>query len=403
MPRFIYKAKQGPDRIVEGELDAPSRAAALAAIDKMGCTAVSVEEKAGAGDGARGRAFIFGRVTSRDISVLTRQLASLTKSGVPILRSLATLVEQTENPKLRKIMAAIENSVRDGNMLSDAMSKFPEVFSGLYVNMVRAGESAGILDTILNRMADALEREEDMRRKVQSAIAYPALILAMGVVTVFVLLAFFLPRVVALFKDYKSLPIPTKMLIGLSDFVSGSWYWILIVAILLFAVFRRLTAMEAGRSFLDLLKLSLPLVGVAMQEADIARFARTLSLLIEAGIPLDRGLTLAANTMKNSVLGHEIEQLRNQTVVQGMQISVGLKKAKYFPPLVANMAGVGEEAGRLDESFAEIATFYEKDVDQRTRMATSLLEPILILAVGAIVGFIVAAMLLPIFKLSTAL
>lgn len=400
MPRFVYKAKQGPDRIVEGELDAASRAAALAAIDRMGCTPVSVEEKAAGRRGSAG-GFSFGHISNREIVVFTRQLASLNKSGVPILKSLSTLVEQTENPRLRKIVSAIEDSVRDGNMVSEAMSRYPDVFPALYVNMVRAGESAGILDTILVRLADSLEKEEDLRRKVQSATAYPVLILAVGVVTVFVLLAFFLPKIVELFKDYRQLPLPTRMLIGLSDFFSKSWHWVVIISVLIFAVFRRLVAMEAGRSVYDLMKLYLPLVGVPMLEADMSRFARTMSLLIEAGIPLDRGLTLAANTMKNSILRQEVEELRNQTVVQGMPISTGLKKARYFPPLVANMAGVGEEAGRLDESFAEIAAFYEKDVDQRTRLATSLIEPILILTVGAIVGFIVAAMLLPIFKLST--
>ncbi|MBA4387803.1 MAG: hypothetical protein C0404_07470 [Verrucomicrobia bacterium] len=402
MPRYIYKAKKGPDTVAEGELDAASRNAALAALDRMGYTPVWVHEKEMART-KKSRMLHLGRISSRDISVFTRQLASLTKSGVPILRSLSTLVDQTENPTLRKIVADIENTVRDGNMVSEAMAKYPSVFPQVYLSMVRAGESAGVLDTMLVRLADALESEDDLRRKVQSATAYPALIVAVGAITVFVLLAFFLPRVTALFKDSRMLPLPTKILMGISDFFSGNWYWIVIVGLLLFAVFRKLIAMESGRSFVDFVKLHLPLVGKPMQEADIARFARTLSLLIQAGIPLDKGLTLAANTIRNTIMRGELEKVRSQTVVQGLQLSTGLKQARYFPPLVANMAGVGEESGRLDESFAEVASFYEKDVDQRTKLATSLLEPVLILVVGAVVGLIVAAMLLPIFQLSTTL
>lgn len=401
MPTFIYKAKDGPGKTVEGELDAESRAVAVADLDVMGYSPVWVREKDT--DSGKTAAFRSRKISQRDITVFTRQLASLTKSGVPILRALSTIGEQTENRNLRTVVEDLESTIRDGNMLSDALAKYSELFSELYINMVRSGESAGILDTILFRLTEAREKEDEMRRKVQSAIAYPMLIVFVGIVTVFVLLAFFLPRVVDLFKDYRDLPLSTRFLIGTSNFFAQNWYWIVLAVFLLIAVFKRLASLEKGKTFIDRIKLHMPLVNRFIRESDIARFAGTLSLLIDVGIPIDKGLALSANTLRNTVLRDEIEKIRQDIVRQGLPLSAGLKRTRYFPVFVANMAAVGEEAGRLDESLAEIALFYEKEVDQQSKLAVSLLEPVLILAVGVIVGFIVAAMLLPIFKISTAL
>lgn len=401
MPIFIYKAKDGPGKTVHGELNAESRSAAVADLDVMGYSPVWVREKdtdSGQIRTRRGR-----RISRRDVNVFTRQLASLTKSGVPILKSLYTIGVQTENSRFRRVVEDLESIIRDGNMLSGALSKYPVLFPELYINMIRSGESAGILDTILFRLVEAREKEEEMQRKVQSAIAYPLLVVIVGAVTVFALLAFFLPRVVGLFDSYGDLPVPTKILIGMSGFFSRYWYWIVLIVVLLIAVFRRIASLDKGKTFVDRIKLHIPLINRFIRESDIARFAGTLSLLIDAGIPIDRALSLSANTLHNTVLRDEIEKVREDTVQQGMPFSAGLKKTRYFPPLVANMAAVGEEAGRLDETLAEVASFYEKEIDRQSRLATSLLEPILILVVGGIVGFIVMAMLLPIFKIGTTL
>jgi len=403
MPTFIYKAKSGPGKTVEGELAADSKPAAVAALEAMGCSPIWVAEqpqKAGAGRASRRHD---RRISSRDVTLFTRQLASLTKSGVPILKALSTIAEQAENGRFQALVHDVEHTIRDGTMLSGALSKYPAVFSSLYVNMVRAGESAGVLDTTLNRLADARERDDEVRRKVQAAIAYPLLIVTVGLITVFVLLAFFLPKIIGLFKDYKDLPWPTRALMGISGFCSENWYWILIAAVLLLAVIKRLTSVEKGRAWLDETRLRLPLIGRFVLESEMARFARTLSLLIQAGIPIDKALSLSGDTLRNVILRAEVEEMRKNTVLQGVPISVGMKKSGRFPPFIANMTAVGEEAGRLDESLDEVASYYEKDVEQQTRLATSLLEPILVLVVGAIVGFIVAAMLLPIFRLSTTI
>lgn len=402
MPTFTYKAKSGPGKTVEGELAADSKTAAVAALEAMGCSPIWVAEqqKAGPGRASRRRD---RRISSRDVTLFTRQLASLTKSGVPILKALSTIAEQAENGRFQTVVRDLERTIRDGTMLSGALSKYPAVFSSLYVNMVRAGESAGVLDTTLNRLADARERDDDVRRKVQAAIAYPLLIVTVGLITVFVLLAFFLPKVVGLFKDYQDLPWPTRALMGISGFCSDNWHWIVIAVVLLLAVAKRLTSVEKGRVWLDETRLRLPLIGRFVLESEMARFARTLSLLIQAGIPIDKALSLSGDTLRNAILRAEVEEMRKNTVLQGIPLSAGMKKSRRFPLFIANMTAVGEEAGRLDESLDEVASYYEKDVEQQTRLATSLLEPILVLAVGAVVGFIVAAMLLPIFRLSTTL
>ena len=400
MPSFAYKAKHGPGKTVTGNVDAESRASAAADLEAMGYSPVWIRE-ADDGAGGKGRPRRRrGRIRQRDVTVFSRQLASLTKSGVPILKALSTIEGQTDNGAMRRVVGELEATIRDGSMLSEAMSGYPSVFPELYINMVRAGESAGLLDTMLLRLAEAREREEEMRRKVQAAMAYPTLVLVIGVATVFVLLAFFLPKIIDLFDGYEDLPLPTRVLIAGSEFCSTHWYWIVIAAGLVAAVFSRLAAMERGRMFVDRIKLHLPLMKGFVLESEIARFGRTLALLIGAGISIDKALSLSAETLHNSVLRDEVERARDGTVNQGSPLSEGLRQAQHFPAMVANMCAVGEEAGKLDESLSEIASFYEGEVNQRSRIVTSLLEPILILVVGGVVGFIVAAMLLPIFKLS---
>jgi type II secretory pathway component PulF len=401
MPLYAYKVKRGPGRAIEGVIEAASQAEALERLERDGASPVWVRETDETATRRRRSWRSDRRITPRDVTVFTRQLASLIRSSVPILRALATIADQTENVRFRRIVEGIAADIREGGMLSDAFAREPALFPELTVSMVRAGESAGLLDVILERLADAREAEEEVRRKVQAAMAYPLLVLAVGAATVFTLFAFFLPRVVELFRDVRDLPLPTRLLIGTSDVFARYWAPMLIAVLTLAVVYRRLMAADAGRAAIDGLTLRVPLLGRFVREAEIARFARTLGLLIRAGIPIDRALDLGAQTLANSVMRAEIEVVRHNTVQQGARLSEGLKRSDHFPPFVANMAAVGEEAGRLDESLAEIATFYEREVEQQSRLATSLLEPILILGVGLIVGFIVASMLLPIFQLST--
>ena len=400
MPKFTYKAKQGPDKSVEGEIFAETEASALSKLEGMGYVPVWVREQGLESHDGGGRAAL-KRVTRRDLNIFTRQLAGLIRAGVPILKALRTVKEQSSNKRLQLTVEKLAASVRDGRTLSDALSAHPRLFSELYVNMIRSGESGGVLDVILMQLADAGEKEEEVRRKVQSAVAYPALVLLVGAATVFTMLVFFLPKITKLFENFQDLPLPTRVLLKMSDLCSDYWHVALLPLILLGLILARLTSGGAGRTVIDRLKLSLPVVGRLIKEASIARFARTLSLLIRAGIPVEKGLTLSAETLNNSVLKTSIEGVKERIVQHGSSIAAGLERDQFFPVFVRNMVAVGEEGGSLEEALAEAAQFYEKEVEARISTITSLIEPMLILVVGGAVGFIVFAMLLPIFDITT--
>jgi type IV pilus assembly protein PilC len=382
-------------------VEAFSRAEAADVLNGRGLVPIYIEEKQGGGTELK-RPWT-RRIRRRDVVVFTYQLASLIRSGVPILRALSTIREQTDHPRFRQLVGGIEASIRDGEMLSDALQRHGAHFPELYVSMVRSGESGGVLDTVLTRLGEAMDKEEEMRRRAQSAMAYPLLTLSVGILTVFILLTFFLPRVLSLFDEYESLPLPTRILVGISNFCETNWYWLVLGVLLLVAIFRRMATHERGRLYVDGLKLKLPLIGTFILLTDIARFSRTLALLLQSGLSIDRVLLLGAQTASNHVLREEIDDVRRQTVSQGIPFSEGLKRARNFPVFVSNMCAVGEEAGRLDESLDEVAVFYERQVERQSRVAIYQHEPIQILVVGALVGFIVAAMLLPIFELGTRL
>lgn len=402
MPTYRYKAKRGPEKTVEGEIVADSPSGAVARLDGMGMSPVWVRESEGSAHGGRRRGMV-RRVAPRDVTMFTYQLASLVKAGVPILRSLSTVAEQTESGAMKHVVELVRARVQDGGMLSEAMEEHPRCFPPLYISMVRAGESAGLLDTVLLRLAETREKEETVRRQVQTALAYPMLILVVGAGTVFVLLAFFLPRVAELFRDVRNLPLPTRVLLAISDGVRDGWPWMLLAVGLGLAVFNRLLAMDRGRLAADRLKLRMPAVGRFLLHADLARLARTLGLLLEAGVAIDRALALCAGVVHNRALRQGVEDIRMLVVHQGLAFASGVRRSNLFPPLFANMTAVGEEAGRLDAALLDVAGFYERDCEQRGRLVTSLLEPVLILIVGALVGFIVAAMLLPVFRLTSGL
>lgn len=403
MPLFAYKAKEGPAKTIEGELEADTRTAALARLETMGLSPIAVVEieRRRAEKEAHG----IGPVRTRDITLFTRQLASLIRGGVPILRALSTVQEQAARPRFRKVVEDMKLAVRDGRMLSDALLAYPKLFPELYVNMVKAGEASGVLDTILYQMAEAREKDEETRRKVRVATAYPCLILIVGGITLFILLSFFLPKVTALFESYNriQLPLPTRILMGISNWFGHFWPMILAGFLLVIVLLQRLTTIDKGRLVLDGVILRLPLIGDFILESDWARFSRTLALLLRTGVAVDKAIMLGANTMRNSVLRAEVSETARRTVQQGLTFSSGLKRAEHVPPFVGNMAAVGEETGKLDESLEEVAQYYERSLDERSGLMTALLEPLLILGVGGCVGFVVSAMLLPIFELSAHL
>ena len=401
MPTFAYKAKQGPDKTVEGEIAAENRSAAVARLERMGCSPLSLEEVAGtrrAVSGSRLR-----KIKERDITVFTRQLAGLLRAGVPILRALTTIQQQTENASLQALIMEITGAVRDGRAFSESLARYPALFTDLYINMARSGESAGMLDEILMRLAEARENDDELRSRVLAAIAYPALVLSVGALSIFVILTFFLPRIMHLFEGTAVvLPFPTRMVLAVSSVFSHYWGILVIVAGIAVLLVRRYFKTETGRMALDGALLRMPVIGAFARDTDIVRFARTLALLVKAGILVDRALTLSGNTLMNRRLRAAVLAAADETVRQGATVATGFKRRPEIPEFVTNMVAVGEESGHLDEALLEVASFYQRELDRDLRQVTTLLEPVLILLVGIVVGFIIFAMLLPIFQIGQA-
>ena len=398
MPTFAYRAKKGPDQAVDGQLVAENQQAAVARLESQGLSPVWVRESPDRPAGASWRRR--RSVSARDVTVFTRQMSGLLKSGVPILKALATISDQTENEIFRAVVSRILHDVRDGSRVSDAMARHRACFPQVYVNMVKAGESAGMLDEVLMRVAEAREAEDELRGRVIAAMAYPGLVLSVGAVSVFVILAFFLPRIMHLFEGTMGvLPLPTRIVLGLSDALARCWVWMIVGGGLAGLAFRRYLATGAGRLACDRLVLRLPVIGRFMRDTDIVRFSRTLALLVRAGIPIERAIDLSGNTLVNRRLRAAVLNVGQATVRTGASLATGFSREPAIPPFLTNMIAVGEEGGRLDEALLEAAAFYQRELDRGLRLVTTLIEPALILLVGAVVGFIIFAMLLPIFQI----
>lgn len=386
---------------MEGSLEAETEQEALAKLSQMGYFPLSIQREETSPQGqAAPRSFrLFTRIRRRDITLFTRQLADLLESGLPLMRTLDVLREQMENPRLQEVLADLASQIRDGRSLSDALAIYPRVFSPLYVSMVRSGEVGGMLGEVLARLADFAEKEEELHVKMRSALAYPILILLVGMGTIAVLLMFVVPKLVLLFQEVgQILPLPTRVLIGLSQwFVS---YWWLVVSIAGLGVFlvRRGGLSQGARLAIDRIKLRLPVCGSLIKKVEIARFARSLATLLSHGVPILQGMQVVVQAAGNELLRGELQQIGEQ-LKGGDSLSQGMRRGRIFPALVTHMVAVGEEAGSLDRSLFKIADTYEREADRAMKLMTSLVEPVMILIMGSLVGFIVIAMLLPIFEI----
>ena len=409
MPKFIYKAKKGPTDVVEGEIIADSQDHVVTKLDEQGLIPVSIEEKGAGGGGVEKKAGMREKQVSAsrnrkirpsDVDAFTWQLASLVKARVPILRALSLIAQQTDNPSLRVVVEDMRNQVKDGKTMSETMRHYPKLFNNLFLSLVKSGEQGGVLDEVLYKVAEHREKEQQMRRKIQSALAYPIVMLVVGVGTVFVMLTFFMPKFIGIFdRMNRELPLPTKLLIGVSNFMSEHWLWFLIAFGCVLVVFGRVRPSSKKKFFFDMIKLHMPLVKQFIRNAEIAKFCRTLGMLLKNGLTVYDSLALATNTLDNDALRKQLENTGKEIVNQGITLSASLGKVKIFPNFVINMIAVGEEGGKLEESLSGVASTYEKQVDQAIGIMTSLIEPLLILSVGGVVGFIVFAMLMPIFDI----
>ncbi len=405
MPRFIYKAKKGPGKIIEGTIDAETRDKAISQLIGKGYVPIQVKEE------TKGRSktknphssFKFSsRIRPIDVTLFTQQLTSLVRSKVSLLESIGILLRQTENKHMKDILSDVYAELKDGKSLSDSLNKYPKVFSPLYINMVRAGEFGGVLENSLIRLDKFREEEEEMRSTVTSALAYPIFIVIVGIITIIVLITFAVPRLTVLFEEsQQALPFVTKVMISIGTKMKNYWYWLVIILSGMFFMFKRRGISDKEKIVLDKLRLKIPVFGVMIKKASLARFARSFGVLLGASIPVIQAIRIAILTLDNQIFKRALEKVE-KSIVDGAPLAKSIESSSYFPPFMVNMIAVGEKGGNLEGVLLEVAHSYEREVRKMIKIITSLLEPAIILVMGLIVGFIVFAMLLPIFEINLA-
>jgi type IV pilus assembly protein PilC len=398
MATYAFKALDLAGAATKGEMEAGDKQAVAAQLRSKGLIVVDIEERVPASAGdilAR-----FRRVKADELVIATRQLSTMVNSGMSLLRSLYVIEEQTENDKLRDIWIEVRKDVEAGLALSDALAKHPDLFNDLYVAMVQAGETGGILDSTLVRVAEQLEKDAALRRQIKAAMIYPALIGGFALVVLFALVAFLVPVFEKIFKDFGGeLPAITKFTVFLSHMVTKRWYVMFGIAFGVVWVFRKWKNSERGRMQWDRLKLKFPMkIGDIVQKVALARFSRTFSGLIAAGVPMLEAIDITGKTSGNKVVEKAMDDVRESVKKGGSLTAPMTAVPEAFPVMVTQMIGVGEETGALETMMTKVADFYEEQVEAAVKALTSILEPIMIVVVGAIVGFIVIAMYLPMFK-----
>jgi type IV pilus assembly protein PilC len=394
MPTFEYTARTTTGEESTGTMDASSREEVVQQLRKNRMQVVRVREKKRRKTG--------GRVPTRDIVVFTRQFATMVNSGLPLVQALDILAKQTENNQLAETTKQVVYDVESGHTLADALEKHPRVFTQLYVNMVAAGEAGGILDTIMLRLATFLEKNDAIVRKVKGAMVYPGVIFSVAGICIAVLLIFVIPTFQAMFDSVGvPLPLPTRVVIGISDFLQNFWHVLIVATIALVLAVRAYYGTDNGRLVIDKMLLQAPVVGDLLRKSAVSRFTRTLGTLLASGVSILDGLEITARTAGNRVIHDAVMESRG-SIAGGDTIAGPLEKSQVFPPMVTSMIAVGEATGGLDEMLSKIADFYDDEVDTAVGTLLSLLEPIMIVFLGVIVGGMIVAMYLPIFDMINA-
>lgn len=403
MPQFQYEVKKGPEEKLSGTLEADSQRAAVARLREMGYFPLNVErvEEDGGSKALVKRAFQRIRLSERNI--FFRQLANLTESGMMLTRALRTIAKQGENPQLVAVVDEIRESVQQGNSLADALAEHGRLFPPLYINLVRAGETGGMLDDVLWRIVAFGEQEESLRGKFVTALIYPIFLSIISAISVFILVSFVFPKFIGIFNEFNAaLPLPTVIVMAICNFM-GTWWWAVLLCLAAggwgsVQWFRS----ESGRQQWDRFVLRVPVVRTLVQRYEMAKFARTLGTLLDNGVPILTTLEITADTMSNHVIREEVRTLHGR-VTAGGAMSEALEQCAHFPPVVVSMFAVGEESGRIGAVTNRIADAYDVEVDRAVKAVTALFEPLLIVVMGVIIGFLVIAMLLPMLTLSSAI
>jgi type IV pilus assembly protein PilC len=398
MPMFEYTARTQTGQIQKGQMDVSSKDDVTAYLRKNRLIMVSVREQPKQIKLSMGGS----RIKTRDIVIFTRQFATMINAGLPLVQSLNILAAQTENKALAEVTRAVVYDVESGNTLADAFSKHPKAFTALYVNMVSAGEAGGILDTILLRLATFLEKNDALVRKVKGAMVYPGVIICVAMLAISILLIFVIPTFQSMFASVNlELPLPTRIVIGMSNFLVHFWWAILLAIGGAWFGAKSYYATPAGRLQIDAALLKAPVLGDVIRKSAVSRFTRTLGTLVSSGVSILEGLEITAKTAGNQVV-HDAVMESRQSIAGGETIAAPLEKSKVFPPMVISMIAVGEQTGGLDEMLSKIADFYDEEVDVAVSALMSLMEPAMIVILGVIVGGMVIAMYLPIFDMMNA-
>ena len=396
MPTFQYKARNFDGKVISNELEGDSKEAVIAKLREKGFFVTSITEKRA----PRVLPFLgMGRVSSKEVAIFAQMFSVMIGSGVPLVRCLAIMQAQLENPAFAKIVGTIRTDVEGGSTFSAALAKHPQAFDNLFVNLVKAGEAGGILDKILNRLANYLEKAEDLKQKVKGALTYPVVVLSIAFLVVLALVMFVLPQFKSIFESMNvELPAVTMMLLSLSD-IMQEWWMVIIPGLLLIPISMvQFFKSSQGQRVFDTNILRIPGIGLMMRKVAVARFTRTLGTMIASGVPILQALEVTAATSGNIVIKEAVDKTR-ASIREGESIAEPLKASGVFPPMVVQMIAVGEETGELDKMLMKIAQFYDSEVDNAVKGLTSIIEPVVIVFMGLIIGGIVLAVFMPMLKL----
>jgi type IV pilus assembly protein PilC len=398
MPVFVWKGKTPEGRTVEGEMTADSQQEVFSSLRKRNIIPISVKVKEKKKMPSLEDLFP-AKVSADEMAMFTKQFATMLEAGLPLMDALNTLYVQTKNRTLKRTIGRMAEDLEGGYTLADAMRRHKNVFPDLYVNMVEAGEKGGALAEILLRLAEYLEKTADLQRKIKGAMIYPIIVITVAIVATIALLVFVIPTFSELYASFQAdLPALTKIVIGLSNFVKKYILFIIGIFVAIIVGIRLWYNTDPGKETIDRILLKIPIIGDLIHKQALSRFSRTLSTLLRSGVPLLDSMEITAKTTGNRVVQHGVEKARN-AIREGSTISAPLQKSGIFPPLVVQMVSIGEQSGNLDEMLSKVADFYDKEVDAAVDALTSAMEPLIMVFLGGIVGTMVIAMYLPIFKL----
>jgi type IV pilus assembly protein PilC len=398
MPVYVWRGKNQYGEKRKGEVVAATPEAAATAVKRLRISEAKIKEKPK--DLLENVSFLQKKVTQKDIVVFTRQLATMISAGLALVQCIEILAKQQDNPTFKKVLIQIQTDVESGTTFADSMRKHPKAFDTLYCNMIEAGETAGILDTILNRLATYIEKAQALKRKVKGAMTYPVIVIGISIVILGVILVFVIPVFESMFADMDAtLPAPTQLVVSMSDFVKNNIVIAIPILGILIFLFSRIYKTEKGRAKIDQFALQLPLIGSLLRKVAVAKFCRTLGTLLQSGVPILESLQVVARTAGNMVIERAV--LRSaESIAEGRPLAEPLDESGVFPNLVVQMIDVGESVGALDAMLAKISDFYDEEVDQAVENLTAAIEPLMIVGLGGMIGGIIVAMYLPIFQMA---